>query len=59
VPHVLGGLQKTEKDEEYSDIKKREGFGNLKSQTPLDREGVAIERIEWTDKYLRMAHKNG
>jgi hypothetical protein len=36
----LGDLQKIEKEEECSDIEKREGSGGSKSQTP--RERVAI-----------------
>jgi hypothetical protein len=35
----LGGLQKIEKEEACSDIEKRAGSGDSKSQTPIDREG--------------------
>jgi hypothetical protein len=55
----LGVLQTIESEEECSDIEKREGSGDSKSQTFIDREGMAIERIEWTAEDLRMAHKNG
>jgi hypothetical protein len=37
VPHVLGGLQKTEKEEECSDIEKREEPGDSKSQRLIGR----------------------
>jgi hypothetical protein len=52
----LGRLQKIEKEEELSDIEKRDGSGGSKSQTSIERERVAIER---TAKDLRVAHKNG
>jgi hypothetical protein len=58
-PHPFGGLQNIEKEEECSHIEKREGSGDSKSQTPIDREGVAIERIERTAKDLRMAQQKG
>jgi hypothetical protein len=58
VPHLLGGLQKREKEEECSDIEKREGLGHSKSQTPIER-AVAIERIERTGEALRRADKRG
>jgi hypothetical protein len=46
----LGGLQKSVKDEECSDIEKREGSGRSKSQTPL---GVTVlERMEKTGQHL-------
>jgi hypothetical protein len=59
VPHLLGGLQNTEKEGKCSDIEKREGPGGSKGQTPIERDGAAIERIERTVKDLRMTHKNG
>jgi hypothetical protein len=59
VAHLLGGLQRIEKEEECSDIENREEPGSSKSQTSLEREGVAIERIERTAKDLGMAHKKG
>jgi hypothetical protein len=52
----LGGLQKIEKEEEFSDIEKREGSGRSESEAPIERESVAIER---TAKDLRMARKRG
>jgi hypothetical protein len=55
----LGSLQKTENEGERSDIEKTEEPGRSKSQTPIKREGVAIERTERTAKNLRMAHKKG
>jgi hypothetical protein len=55
----LGGPQKIAKEEVCSDIEKREGSGDSTSQTPIDREGMAIERIERTAEDLRMARKNG
>jgi hypothetical protein len=58
-PHLFGGPQDIEKEEERSHIENKEGSGDSKSQTPIDREGVAIERIERTAKDLRMAHKKG
>jgi hypothetical protein len=33
----LGGLQKREKEEECSDIEKREGSGGSKSEKPIER----------------------
>jgi hypothetical protein len=39
MPLLLGGLQKTEKEEECSDIEKREESGDSKSQTPIKKEG--------------------
>jgi hypothetical protein len=39
VPHLLGGLQNIEKEEECSDIGKKEGSGDSKSQTPIERRG--------------------
>jgi hypothetical protein len=39
VPHLLGCLQKIEKEEECSDIEKREGLGHSKSETPIKRGG--------------------
>jgi hypothetical protein len=59
VPHLFGGVQNIEKEEECTDTEKREGSGDSKSQTPIDREGMAIERIERTAEDLRMAHNNG
>jgi hypothetical protein len=60
MPHLLGGLQSIEnQEEECSDIEKREGPGGSKSQTPIEREGVAIERIERRAKNFRIAHKKG
>jgi hypothetical protein len=35
----LGGLQNSENQEDLSDIEKREGSGDSKSQTPLARGG--------------------
>jgi hypothetical protein len=58
-PHLLGVFQKTEKEEECSDIKKREGSGGSKSQIPLEREAMAIERIERTGEDHRRDHKAG
>jgi hypothetical protein len=55
----LESLQKIEKEEELSDIEKREGSGGPESEAPIDREGVVIERIERTAKDLRIAHKQG
>jgi hypothetical protein len=59
VPHLLGGLQNTKKEEECSDIEKSEGSGSWKGQTPLEIEGAAIERTEKTAEDLRMADKKG
>jgi hypothetical protein len=59
VPYLLGGLQNTEKEEGCSDIEKSEGSSSWKSQTLLEMEGAAIERIEKTTEDLRMAHKKG
>jgi hypothetical protein len=53
----LVGLQKIEREEECSDIEKREGSGSWKSQTPIERGGM--EGIERTAEDLRMAHKKG
>jgi hypothetical protein len=39
VSHLFGGLQKTELEEECSDIEKREESGGSKSQTPIEKEG--------------------
>jgi hypothetical protein len=54
----LGDVQKSEKEEECSDIEKREGSGDSKGQIPIEG-GVAIERIERTATDLRMAHEKG
>jgi hypothetical protein len=55
----LAGFQKNGREEECSDIKKTEGSGGSKSQTPVETERVAIERMERTAKGLRMAHRKG
>jgi hypothetical protein len=39
MPHLFGGLQKTGKEEECSDIEKREESGGSKSQTRIEKEG--------------------
>jgi hypothetical protein len=39
MPLLLGGLQKTEKEDECSDIEKREGSGGSQSQVPIERRG--------------------
>jgi hypothetical protein len=58
VPHLLGGLQTIEnQEEECSDIEKREGSGCSKSQTPISRNGLTIERIERTAEDFRTSHK--
>jgi hypothetical protein len=57
VPHLSGGLQNIENEEEFSDIENREGSGGSKSQRPVERDGLAIERMEETAEDLRMAHK--
>jgi hypothetical protein len=54
-----GGVPKREKEGERSDIEKREGSGDSKSQTPIEKERVAIERIERAPEELRVAHKKG
>jgi hypothetical protein len=35
VPYLLGGVQKNENKEEFSDIEKGEGSGGSKNQTPI------------------------
>jgi hypothetical protein len=45
VPHLSGGPKRIEKDEDCSDIETREGPGDSKSQKPVEREDVTIERI--------------
>jgi hypothetical protein len=40
-------------------MEKREGSGGSKSETPVKREGVAIERIGRTAEDLRMARQMG
>jgi hypothetical protein len=55
----LGGFQTIENEQEWSDIQKREGPGGPKSQAAIEREGLAIERIERTTEDPDMAHKNG
>jgi hypothetical protein len=55
----LGGLQNIDNQENLSDIKKREGSGGSKSQTPVEKEGMAIEKIEKTAEGLRIAHNKG
>jgi hypothetical protein len=57
--HIYWGLHNIEKQEEFSDIEKTAGSGGSKSQTPIERERMAIERIEGTAEDLRMAHKKG
>jgi hypothetical protein len=56
VLHLFGSLQNIEKEEECSDIEKREGSGSSKSQTPIEKEAVAIER---TADDLRRAQEKG
>jgi hypothetical protein len=56
---LFGGVLTIEKEEECSDVEKREGPGDSKSQTPTEKEGVAIERIERTAEDLRTAQKKG
>jgi hypothetical protein len=58
VSHLLGGLQTIEEEEDFSDIEKREGTGDSKSQTPTERRG-AIEKIKRTARDLCIAHKQG
>jgi hypothetical protein len=58
-PHLLGGFQKIENEEELSEIEKRDGSGSSKSQTLIERDELAIERIEKAAKDLCMAHKKG
>jgi hypothetical protein len=41
------------------DIRKREEFGGLKSERPIEMETVAIETIEKTAEDLRIDHKKG
>jgi hypothetical protein len=55
----LEGLQNIEKEEESSKSKKTEGSGGWKSQTPIEREGAVIERIERTAEDLGMAEETG
>jgi hypothetical protein len=55
----LRPLQKIEKEEECSDIEKREGFGGSKSQTPMAREALVIKRIERTAEDLGRTDKTG
>jgi hypothetical protein len=52
----LGGVQNIEREEECSDIEKREVPDDSKSWTPIER-GAVIERTERIAKDLRMAHK--
>jgi hypothetical protein len=52
----LGDLQKIEKDEECSDIDNREGSGGWKGEKPIEKERVAIDRIEMRVNDLRRAH---
>jgi hypothetical protein len=54
---LLGVLQRKENEEEMLDIEKSEGSGGSKSETLIEMEAVAIERIEGTPKDLRLAHK--
>jgi hypothetical protein len=49
--HLLGGLQKTEKEEERLDIEKRE--------TSIEVEVLAMERIETTPEDLGRPDKKG
>jgi hypothetical protein len=41
------------------DIQEREMSGDSKSETPIEMEAVAIERIERTAEGLRRDHKTG
>jgi hypothetical protein len=59
IAHLFGSLQKIEKEEECSDIEMGEKPGGSKSQILIEREGVAIERIEMTLEDLHRAHKTG
>jgi hypothetical protein len=45
--------------QEFSDFEKMEGPGGSRSQTIIERDGPAIDRIERTAKDLRMAHDKG
>jgi hypothetical protein len=47
------------REEGFSDVEKREGSGSSKSQTPIERKGLVMERIERTAADLRMARKKG
>jgi hypothetical protein len=55
----LGGLHNIDNQENLSDIEKREGSGGSKSQTPVEKEEVVIERIEKTVEGLRIVHNKG
>jgi hypothetical protein len=59
VSQLSGGVQNIEKEEECSDIEKRERSGGSKNEKLMEMEALAIERIERTAKGLRMAHKKG
>jgi hypothetical protein len=48
-----------EKEKRCSHLEKREGSGGSKSQAPIERKGVATERIERTAEDLCMAGKKG
>jgi hypothetical protein len=43
--YLRGAPQIIEKEEEISDIEKKEGSGSSKSQTSIERDGAVIERI--------------
>jgi 3-keto-L-gulonate-6-phosphate decarboxylase len=58
VPYLLGDVQKSEKEEECSDIEKMEGSGDSKGQIPIEG-GVAIETIKRIATDLRMAQEKG
>jgi hypothetical protein len=55
----LGVVRRNENEEEMLDIQKREEPDDLKSETPIEMETVAVETIEKTAEYLRMDHKKG
>jgi hypothetical protein len=55
----LEGLRNSEKEEKVSDIEKTEESGSWKSQTPIEREGAVIERMERTAEDLDRADKTG
>jgi hypothetical protein len=52
-------VQRKESEEEMFDIQKREMAGGSKNETPIEMEGVAIERMERRAQGFHRDHKTG